>query len=106
MDLEEFIKSEKENTRANNRLRVYKDDITKMRQASLSYKSIQKYLDLNGVTISIQAISKFVRTHIETSGNDDKPKTKMNAQTPKEQTKKSSYVPPAWAGDVNIDDLM
>lgn len=101
-----------------NRLVKYKDDIKKLKENGFTLADTVEYLKGHGVSVSPQNVGYFIRTHIEPK--EPKPrktgfvKKEVEATSTSQQTnpqpttapKKSNYVPPSWAGDVNIDELI
>ncbi|SUA61586.1 Uncharacterised protein [Oligella urethralis] len=65
MDANEFIKIEKvENPRYRNKLSPWKAEILKLRNAEMTYEQIKKFLNINGVDVSINSIALFCRKHL------------------------------------------
>lgn len=67
MELEEFINkkiSDFGNRRSGSRLNEFKNDINRMREAGLTYAHVKEYLELKGLTVSINTISWYCRNHL------------------------------------------
>lgn len=119
MNVKEFIEQSKVKTLHKGKLTPWKAEISELREAGMTYKQIQEFLSINEVNVSLKSIAVFCKKHFADI-KEPKPRkagfmkrgveaTSTSQQTnpqPTTEPKKSNYVPPSWAGDVNIDDII
>ncbi|ETD66547.1 hypothetical protein V757_12550 [Pelistega indica] len=118
MNVKEFIEQAKSKTSHKGKLTPWKAEISELREAGMTYKQIQEFLSIHKVNVSLKSITVFCKKHF-TNTKIEKSQTQprqaglestskhqqANPQAATER-KKSNYVPPPWAGDADIDDII
>lgn len=106
-DVYEFIQKKlSKGTSSRNRLFPFKEEITLMREKGLAFADIREYLESKGVRVTIDAISKFYKRHINSHSQNHPNSLPPEGHTPQKSASSQKHLTVVWPENKSLDELV